>query len=166
LINTSGAQALTEKRKESLITAIYFGSIFIIIALIFVVNTGLWGWITNFFASLTLAQLPGTTISLPAPLNPATHVQLYFAAFQFSISIGVLEIIILSVRILLHSPFERKAETVENLVFWLGTSYLTIAYLVNMTLETEWFVFWTGIILIGGVSLFARGVILFIRRNG
>jgi hypothetical protein len=101
---------------------------------------------------------------LPAPLNPASHLQLYNAAFQFSIGIGILEIVILAVRILLHSPLARKAETIENLVFWLGTSYLIISYLVNMTLQTEWFVFWSGIILVAGLSLVTRAFILLVGR--
>jgi hypothetical protein len=134
------------------------------LALIFVLDTGIWGRLVNFFSTLTLAQVPGTSISLPAPLNPASHLQLYNAAFQFSIGIGILEIVILAVRILLHSPLARKAETIENLVFWLGTSYLIISYLVNMTLQTEWFVFWSGIILVAGLSLVTRAFILLVGR--
>ncbi len=165
LINKPGTQAFTDKKKESLVTALYVGAIFIILALIFILNTGVWGRLVDFFSTLTLAQVPGTTISLPAPLNPAIHTQLYNSAFQFSIGLGVLEIIILAIRILLHSPLARKAETIENLVFWLGTSYLIIAYLVNMTLQTEWFVFWAGIILIAGFSLLTRAFILIVGRN-
>ena len=160
-----GTQAFTDKKKESLVTALYIGAIFIILALIFVLNTGVWGRLVNFFSTLTLAQVPGTSISLPAPLNPASHTQLYNSAFQFSIGVGILEIVILTVRILLHSPLARKAETIENLVFWLGTSYLIIAYLINIKLQTEWFVFWAGIILIAGFSLLTRAFILIAGRN-
>ncbi len=165
LANDSGTQALTEKKKESLVTAVYLGAIFIILALVFVLNTGIWVHITNFFSSLTLAPLPGTGITLPAPVTPAAHTTLYAIAFQFTMGIGLLEMVVLVVRILLHSPIQRKAETVENLVFWLGTSYLIISYLINITLQTEWFVFWAGIILIGGVSLVTRAFILFVSRN-
>ena len=165
LTEVSGTQAFTDKKKESLVTALYVGAIFIILALIFILDTGVWGSLVNFFSTLILAQVPGTTVSLPAPLNPASHLQLYNAAFQFSVGLGILEIIILAVRILLHSPLTRKAETIENLVFWLGTSYLTITYLVNMTLQTEWFVFWAGIILIAGISLLTRAFILLAGRN-
>lgn len=164
LTNTSSTQALTDKKKESLISAVYIGTIFIVLALIFVVNTGIWGNIVNFFSSLTLAQVPGIGFSLPAPANPAGHTQLYTAAFEFSLGMGILEIIILAVRILLRSPFERRAETIENIVFWLGTSYLIITYLVNMILQTEWFVFWAGLILIAGLAFLARAFILMARR--
>jgi hypothetical protein len=165
LTEMPGTQAFTDKKKESLLTALYLGAIFIILALIFVLNTGVWGHIVNFFSGLTLAQVPGTSISLPAPLNPASHMQLYNVAFQFSLGLGILEIVILAVRILLHSPLARKAETLENLVFWLGTSFLIISYLVNITLQTEWFVFWAGLILIAGFSLLTRAFILIAGRN-
>lgn len=89
---------------------------------------------------------------------------LYIAAFQFSLAVGILEIVILALRVGLHSPVSRKAETIENIVFWLGASYLIITYLVNMTLHSEWFVFWAGIILLFGLSLIARAFVLLARR--
>ena len=158
-------ETLTNKKKESLVTALYFGSIFIILALVFVFNSGIWDRLVDFFSSLTLAQVPGTSISLPAPVFPASHIQLYAAVFQFSIGVGILEIVVLAVRILLRSPLARKAETIENMVFWLGTSYLSSTYLAHITLETEWFVFWAGMILIAGLSLVTRGFILLAGRK-
>lgn len=162
MIKDFSLQSLTEKRKENIFTAVYIGALFILIALIYFIHlpNNLWNEIVNFFGTLTLAEVPGTGIGLPAPSNPASHIQLYTAAFQFSLGIGILEIIILVLRVGLHSPMSRKAETVENIVFWLGTSYLITTYLVNMTLSSEWFVFWAGIILIFGLSLIARAFIL------
>ena len=164
MAETSESPALTDKRKESLITYVYVGSIFIVLALIFVINSGVWGSLVNFFSSLILAPVPGTGISLPAPLNPAAYTHLYAAAFEFSLGIGVLEVVVLVVRILLSSPIARKAETIEKLVFWLATSYLILAYLSKITLQTEWFIFWAGIILIAGISLLSRAFILIVRK--
>jgi hypothetical protein len=118
----------------------------------------------NFFTSLTLAPVPTAGISLPAPANPANFGNLYFAAFQFSLAIGILEIIILALRVVLHSSVTRIAETIENIVFWFGASYLIIAYLVNMTISSEWFVFWAGIILIFGLALIARAFVILAKR--
>jgi hypothetical protein len=67
-------------------------------------------------------------------------------------------------RVGFHSPVSRKAETIENIVFWLGTSYLIITYLVNMTIPGEWFVFWAGVILIFGLALIARAFVLLAKR--
>jgi len=164
LADVSETQALTDKRKESLITYVYVGSIFIVLALIFVINNGVWSSLVNFFSSLILAPVPGTSISLPAPLIPAAYTHLYTVAFQFSLGIGILEIVVLIVRILLSSPIARKAETIENLVFWLATSYLILSYLSKISIQTEWFIFWAGIILIAGLSLLARAFILMVRR--
>jgi hypothetical protein len=164
LINDLNTKALTDKKKEGLFTAIYIGAIFILIALIYFIHLGLWDSIVNFFSTFTLAQVPGTGVFLPAPANPAAHIELYTALFQFSLGIGVLEIIILVLRVVLRSPVARKAETVENIVFWLGASYLITTYLVNMTILSEWFVFWAGIILIFGLSLVARAFVLLAKR--
>jgi hypothetical protein len=89
---------------------------------------------------------------------------LYNALFQFCLGLGLLEIAVLALRIWLDSPFSRKAETIENIVFWLGTSYLVVTYLVNITIISEWFVFWDGIILIAGLSLVARAFVIIARR--
>ena len=166
LINALNPQALTDKKKESLFTAIYIGAIFIIIALVYYIHLSdnLWDSLVNFFTSLTLAPVPATGISLPAPANPSAYLNLYTAAFQFSLALGILEIVILMLRVGLHSPVTRKAETIENIVFWLGASYLVTTYLVNMTQSSEWFVFWAGIIMIFGLSLIARAFVLLAKR--
>jgi tellurite resistance protein TehA-like permease len=155
-------QALTNKKKEGLITAVYIGLIFILLALIYFINVpnNVWNSFVNFIGSFVLTQVPGTGISLPAPAYPAAYTVLYIAVFQFFLGIGILEIAILAVRIVLHSPLPRKAETIENIVFGFGTSYLAITYLVNMTIMSEWFVFWAGIILIAGLALVARAFVL------
>jgi hypothetical protein len=166
LNNAPSGHMLSEKRKENLFTAIYIGSLFIAVAAIYISHlpSSLWDKLVNFFLSLTLAPVPGTGVSLPAPLDPAAHTELYMAGFQLAIAIGVLEIGILFLRVYLHSPVARIAETIENIVFWLGASYLITTYLVNMTMASEWFVFWAGIILIFGMALLARAFVLIARR--
>lgn len=161
-------QALTEKKKESLITAIYIGTVFILLAIVYYANlpNNLWNNIVNFFSSFTLAEIPGAGVSLPAPADPHAFVSLYSAVFEFLLGLGILEIGILALRIYLQSPVARKAETVANIVFWLGASYLAIAYLVKMTIMTEWFMFWAAIILLGGISLLVRAFVILAKRHG
>jgi len=165
-IRKLNVQALPDSKKENLITATYIGLIFILLAVLYFINvhTNLWGKFVNFLGTFVLATVPGTSISLPAPSNPSAYTALYNAAFQFCLGIGVLEIAILMLRTWLNSPFPRKAETIENIVFWLGTSYLVATYLVNITIISEWFVFWAGIVLIGGLSLVARAFVLMAKR--
>ncbi len=165
MIDDQKTPIFTEKKKESLFTAIYIGALFIILAVVYFSNQNIFSDIVDFFSTLTLAEVPGAGFPLPAPAEPAAHLSIYTAAFQFSIAIGVLEIIILALRVIWHSPVARKAETIENIVFWLGASYLVAAYLVNMTIQSEWFVFWAGIILIFGLSLLARSFVLLANRR-
>jgi tellurite resistance protein TehA-like permease len=157
---------LSEKRKENLFTAIYIGAVFIIIAAVYVSHlpNSLWDELVDFFTSLTLSPIPGTSIPLPAPSVATAHTDLFFAVFQFAIALGALEIVILFLRIYFHSPIKRKAETIENIVFWLGTSYLAIAYLVNINQQSEWFVFWAGVIMTFGLALVVRAFILLAKR--
>jgi len=166
LMPSLNLQSLSEKKKESLFTAIYIGSLFIILALVYSIHLSdnLWDSLVNFFTSLTLAPVPSTGIVLPAPSNPASFGNLYVAAFQFGLALGILEIIILALRVFLRSSVTRIAETIENIVFWFGTSYLIIVYLVNMTIPSEWFVFWAGIILIFGLALIARAFVILAKR--
>ena len=157
---------MSDKRKESLLTALYVGSIFIILAIVYFASlpASLWDSLVSFFTSLTLAQVPGTGISLPAPTRLDSFSILYNAAFQFAIGLGLVEILVLTLRVFLHSPVSRIAETIENIVFWLGASYLIATYLLNMTLSSEWFVFWAGIIMIFGLALVARSFVLLAKR--
>ena len=166
LMPSLNLQSLSEKKKESLFTAIYIGALFIILAFVYFIHLSdnLWDSLVNFFTTLTLAPVPNTGIFLPAPSAPADFGILYVAAFQFSIALGILEIIILTLRVLLRSSFTRIAETIENIVFWFGTSYLIIAYLVNMTIPSEWFVFWAGMILIFGLALIARAFVILAKK--
>jgi len=161
-------QTLSEKKKENLVTGIYVGLIFVLIAVIYAINnvTTLGNTLISFFNSFFMAQVPGTSISLPAPINPAAFSAIYNVAFEFCLGIGLLEVLVLSLRIMIHSPIPRKAETIENIVFWLGTSYLTLTYLGNMAANqpSDWFVFWAGIILIAGLSLVARAFVLIARH--
>ena len=161
-------QALDDKKKEDLITAIYVGIVFILLAVVYYANlpNNLLSRLVDFFGSFTLAEIPGGGFSLPAPINPHTDgfVMLYSAAFEFALGLGILEIAILFFRIYLQSPLARKAETIQNIVFWLGVSFLIISYLVRVTIMEEWFMFWAAIILLGGVSLLVRAFVIIAQR--
>ena len=145
----------------------YIGLILILVAVLYFISFphNVWNSFVNFLGSFVLTQVPGTSISLPAPAFPAAYTALYTIVFQFFLGLGILEISILGLRIAMHSPLPRKAETIENIVFGLGTSYLVITYLVNMTIMSEWFVFWAGVILIGGLALLARAFVLLAGRH-
>ncbi len=155
------------QKAESLFSAIYIGSIFIAIGLIYYIHlpNNLFTELVDFFESLTLARVPDTGIYLPAPISPVAHSDLYLAAFQFSLAIAIVEVVVLALRFVFNSPIKRKAETISNVVFWFGAAYLIITYLVDAATINKWFVFWTGIIIIFGLSLIARAFALLAKRQ-
>jgi hypothetical protein len=90
---------------------------------------------------------------------------LYQAFFQFCIGIGILQVILLILRLLWNSPIAKTAEVMGNLVFWFGTSYLVATYLNNAANMSRWFVFWAGILMILGLSFVARAFVLLVKRK-
>ena len=151
---------------DAIISAISVGAVFILIGLIFVLAlpNNLWDKTIAFFNNLTTRQVPGINITLPTPANPGTHTVLYTAIFQFSLGITLLQILTLALRVGFGSRIRRIAETVGNLVFWSGASYLEYTYLNHSTMTNTWFSFWGLLIVVIGFSIIARGAVLLARR--
>jgi hypothetical protein len=159
------AQRRKHRTGESLISAISVGAAFILIGVIFLAQPGsLWDSIVGFFSNITLRSVPNVGISLPAPANPAAHAMLYSAVFQFCIGIGILQIILLALRLVIRSPISKTAENVGNLVYWFGAAYLITIYLNDASNIAQWFMFWAGILLMLGLSLIARALVLLTKR--
>ena len=68
-------QAMPDKKKENLISALYIGLIFVLLAVIYFINVhiSLWNNFLRFLNNFVFATVPGTGISLPAPENPAAY---------------------------------------------------------------------------------------------
>jgi lysylphosphatidylglycerol synthetase-like protein (DUF2156 family) len=145
---------------ESLITALAWGGFLIIVGVVFGLTPGIGSAIGDFFSDLTGVTYPGIygTIMLPAPANPAAHQTVYQAVFNFMLAIGVLQIVILAARLLVHSTVKRTAETVGNLIWWVGGAVAAYVYLMAGTVS-GWFTFWPMLIILAGVSLIVQGVI-------
>ena len=149
---------------EGVLSAVSIGAVFILIGLIFVITPGLWEKIMAFFSDFTTRQIPNTGISLPAPAAPAAHAQLYAAVSQFSSGLFILEILLVALRLIMHSPIRRLAQEVGNLVLWLGAVYLIGTLLNDATTLSIWFGFWAGILMVLGLSLIARALVLLAKR--
>ena len=149
---------------EGLISALSVGAVLILIGIFFVTHPNLWGNIVDFSKNINTIRVSGTSIFLPAPTVPSSHAALYAAASQFELGVGILQVVILAARFLVHSRIRRIAVTVGNLVFWFGASYLTGMYLNSTTTQEMWFLFWASIVILFGVSLIVRAMIL-IARN-
>jgi hypothetical protein len=149
---------------EDLLSAVAVGAVFILIGIVFITTPNLVNDAEKFFSDFIRLPVPNTSILLPAPAHPASHAELYGAVAQFTLGVGVLQILMLALRLVLRSPKRRIAQTVGNLVFWLGAAYLTITFLNNATTVKTWFMFWAAILVVLGASLIVRSLVLFARR--
>ena len=161
------AQTRTYKAKEGIYSAISIGAVLILIGIVYALAqpSSLWDSVITFFSNLTTRSVPGTGISLPAPANPAAHAVLYTAAFQFCIGLGILQVILLVLRLAGRSSIGKTAETVGTLVYWFGAAYLITIYLSDAPNITQWFMFWAGILIMLGLSFIARAFVLLTKRR-
>ncbi|MCW4028493.1 MAG: hypothetical protein NWE92_02450 [Candidatus Bathyarchaeota archaeon] len=153
---------------EGLITALAVGGFFITLGLVIVATPDFVGQVNSFFQDFTTNSFPmgGTShLVLPAPADPAMHLGLFTAVMNFMLGIGILQIVILAMRLVAHSRIGRISETVGNLVFWLGGAYTASVFLLAGTV-TGWFQFWSSIMVLIGASLIARGAVYFVARWG
>ena len=159
---------------EKLIYAISAGVVLILVGLVFnfAQPNNLWDKIIAFFNSFTLAEVPGTKflnsdagLFLPSPIAPSAHAVLYAAVFQFCVGLGLFQTLLLLARLKIKSSTKKISETLGNLIYWNGTSYLVARFLNTMTSINGWWVFWAGILLILGLSFVARGFLLFVMKK-
>jgi hypothetical protein len=151
---------------EGLITALAVGGFFIILGLVIVTTPFIVQKIDAFFADISWISYPfgSSAIMVPAPANPGTHIDLFNAFMGFILAIAILQLVILSIRLIVRSPLRRIAETMGNLIFWVGSAVVANIFLLAGTL-TGWFQFWSWLIVLAGLGLIARFCVLFIVRS-
>ena len=152
--------------QEGLITALAIGGTFILLGLVIVSIPNFISKVQAFFNDFGFVSFPFSTgtISFPAPRNPSLHLDLFTATMNFAIGIAVLQSIILPLRILAKSRLSRIAETVGNLVFWIGTAIVASTFLLAGT-QQGWFQYWAFLIVLAGVSLIVRGAVEFMKKS-
>jgi hypothetical protein len=150
---------------EGLITALAVGGVFILIGLVAILSPNFFDNARAFFRDFTNVNymVGSNTINLPAPAHPAQHNAFFTAIMDFIVGVAILQIIILPLRLWFKSPIRRIAETVGNLVFWVGAAVVANVFLLAGTVD-GWFQCWATLIILVGVSLIARGLVIFARR--
>lgn len=149
--------------REGIFGAISAGFVFLLIGAIVILTPNLIEEVLDFFRDFQWVTIPNTGIAVPAPRFPRTHLVVYGALEQFSFAVGVFQLVILALRFFAGSPWDKRAETASNFVFWIGAGYLTRTILIEATrwsAVTGWFVFWSGIVMVLGLSLIVRAIIL------
>ena len=154
------------KRGESIVGAVSVGVVFILFASVYILALpdNLWDSVVAFFTDLSMRQVPGTGIYLPAPMNPAEHTVLYGAAYQFCLGLILLQAVVLLIRLFWNSPVRKKAETVGDIVFWSGSALLVATFLNENTTISTWFAYWACILIVIGTSLTVRAIVLLIKK--
>jgi len=151
---------------EGLITALAVGGFFIILGLIIVTTPNIVQKIDAFITDISWISYPfgSSAIMVPAPANPGTHIDLFNAIMDLILAVAILQIIIMPIRLIVRSPLRRIAETMGNLIFWIGASVVANVFLLAGTL-TGWFQFWSWLIVLAGLGLIARFCVLLIVRS-
>ena len=147
--------------QEGLFTAISVGFFILLVGTLFVINPNLFDKILDFFKGFDLVDVPNTDVTFIAPEFPRLHLTVYQAAGQFSIALGLFQIVILALRFVIPSSWGKRSETVGNLVFWAGAGFLIQLFLIE---TTQWFVFWSTIVILFGVSMIARAIVMAVSR--
>jgi len=152
------------RHREGLLSAASAGVFLVLIGTLFMINPNLFDNITTYFNNFNVTQVNNSTIYLPSPIEPpknssvlAANQAVYSAVEQFSLAWGIFLIILLAVRFVTYSPTRKKADNLGDIAFWLGTTYLTRTYLID---TSKWFVYWSLIIVLIGISLIVRAVYL------
>lgn len=147
---------------EGLITAVAFGGFLIILAVAFGLAPGVPGKIIDFFGDLTGQTFPviNGQMVLPAPAHPGAHFEVFSAVFNFMLGIGILEVVIFAMRLYAHSKIGKIAETLGNMIFWIGGAVMANVFLLAGTVN-GWFTFWPTLIILAGVSLIAQAFVRF-----
>ena len=152
---------------EGLITALAIGGFFVMLGSVFAFTPGIVQDSNAFFSDLTTVSFPfgspGSTVSLLGPANPADHQDFYTAVMNFLIGVGVLQIVVLALRLAVHSRISRIAESVGDLIFWLGAAAVANIFLLAGTINS-WFQFWSALIILIGLSLIGRFFVYFAGR--
>jgi hypothetical protein len=164
----SGNAVYERSLHEGLITALSIGGFLIILGFVFAVTPGISQQTNNFFSDITTVYFPfgnpGSTVSLLAPVHPGDHQGFYTAVMNFLIGVGVLQIVILVLRLAMRSRISRIAQSVGDLIFWLGAAVVANIFLLTGT-QSGWFQFWSSLIVIIGISFVARFFVYLLKRH-
>jgi len=150
------------KYQEGLFTAISAGFFILLVGTLLVINPDLFGKIVDFFKDFDTVNVPNTDVTFIAPEFPRLHLTVYQAAGQFSLALAAFQIVILALRFVIPSSWGKRSETVRTLVYWAGATFLIQSFLIE---NTQWFVFWSTIIILVGVSLIARAAVMAFRES-
>jgi len=142
--------------RERWIGLLSFGFFILLFALFFIIVPNYFERVKDFFNSFKLQEV-ARNIQLPAP--EGSHPVIYETVTRFCIVFGLFQFLILGLRLYFRSSISKTAETVSNIVTWLGSAYMFSLILAN---KIGWFPLFGGVIAVFGISLVTRGIVTLI----
>jgi len=130
---TNEEHKLSPRSREGVLSAISVGFFFVLAGTTFIMTPHLYDSFVAFSRNFNIVQVPNTQLFFFAPTTPDVHTTVYTATLQFGIIWSLFQIAFLMLRLAAHSPLAKKAETLSNMIFWIGTSYLVYAMLNEAT---------------------------------
>ncbi len=137
---------------QDILGAVTFGLLIILVAILIVLTPNIFPAIINFFTDFAFVEVyPG--FFFWAPQNPANHLLIYNAIFQFFIGTLVINIVVLFLRIIFQDTYRRQVESVGGIIFSVGAIWAAYNLLINYTTTGAITAFGGYILIIGGISL-------------
>jgi len=149
-----------KRRLEGVFGAMSAGVFLLLIGGIVVATPNLVGALRDFSLDFRNVEV-APNLFLPAPRF--NHPRVYTAVEQFCLAYGFFQVIILVLRLGTRSLIDGVARNIQSIVFWLGVGLITSRILIEptgLTISERWFVFWSAIIMLAGLSFIIRGIIL------
>jgi len=140
--------------RERWIGLFSFGFFIMLFALFFIIVPDYYAEVVDFFTDFEMKEF-AYNVSLPAPVDH--HFVVYETVMRFCIVFGLFQFFVLALRFYFRSSLSNMAETISNIVLWLGVAYMF--YLLMLETVT-WFPFIGGIIAVMGFSLIARSLVV------
>jgi hypothetical protein len=138
-----------------------FGFFIMLFALFFIIVPDYGKEVEDFIGSFKLKEV-ASNVFLPTPEGP--HQVVYQTVTSFCIVFGLFQFFALALRLYFRSSVSKVAETISNIVLWLGAAYM---FNVLRLGAVTWFPFIGGLVVVVGLSIIARSLIklLFWRRS-
>jgi len=148
-------------RRTDVLGLVSFGFFLILVGIIFINIPNIIDEIRNFFTDFDIVEV-FPNVFLPAPRT--NHPVLYTAVAESSFAFGLLQIVLLTLRVIVKDTLGRKAETLSSIVFWLGIGF---GFTMLAAEQIGWFAFVAWFIIFVGLSITIRSVtvLLFRRRS-
>ena len=146
-------------RREKWIGLLSFGFFIMLFALFFVIVPDYYAEVSKFLGDFEMKEV-AHNVFLPAPVQ--RHPVVYDTAMRFCIVFGLFQCFVLALRFYFRSSVSKMAETISNVVLWLGASYMF--FLLTSKTAGFWFNFIGGLIAVAGFSLIARSLVMLLWR--